>query len=82
MENPTSSVGFVHIPGPYLWHAILAFIADLGWGIRQDRTQQLLLDADELLENNAALAEVPYQPPLLAPVSLNLPRYMLVNLNQ
>lgn len=42
-------------PGPTSYNAILAYAADLGWGLKRDLTDEQYIAGEDLMERNPAL---------------------------
>ena len=48
-------------PAPYHWNAVLAYVANLGWGLQRDLTDAQYAAGQDLFRYTHALINVPYR---------------------
>lgn len=63
------------VPGPYVWNAVLAYVADLGWGVSALLTQAEYIAGRNLFQYSQGLINVPFVRggPITLPTWLSLP---------
>ncbi|CAF9925451.1 hypothetical protein IMSHALPRED_006477 [Imshaugia aleurites] len=76
ITNTPTGLGFVQRPGPYLWNAIFAYLANSGYALRQGLSQEEYENGFGLLNYEQGLMNVAFRRPPSVPNSISLPPWL------